>query len=576
MQDKIWKPSTPLEKGKLEKLSKSLGVPPLYALLLHRAGVRTKEEMQVFLQPDTSPIHDPFLMRDMHRAVERISQARETGQKIRIYGDYDVDGTTSVAVVYQFLKDHFEYIDYYIPDREKEGYGISARSIEDAIEKQIDLVIALDCGIRSVDLIAAAKAEGVDFIVCDHHTPGDQIPDAVAVLNPKRSDCEYPFKELSGCGIGWKLICALVQSWDLDPELPNKYLDMLAVSICSDLVSMTGENRVLTAMGLRKLSDAPSPGLQMVIDKFIRGDNPDLYMDVTKVVFMIGPRINAAGRLKDAEVAVRLLLAESEREAEELALELNELNKTRQGLDREMTEEALSKLESDPTFPESFSTVVYDPSWHKGVVGIVASRLLENYYKPTIVLTGSGDQIVGSARSIEGFDIHEALTECSEHLEQFGGHKYAAGMRMRPDQLNPFRNAFEAAARKRLNKDELVPKIYYDAEIPLQWVNRKLYENLQKFSPFGPDNLQPIFLSHKVIDTGESRTMGKGHEHLRMNLITPGSKNVVGAVAFGFGHIFEQVQKGTPMSIVYHIDENHFNGRGSLQLMVLDIKIAIG
>jgi len=573
VQEKFWKPATVLAKEEINQLSDKLGVPPLYALLFHRVGVRSKEEMSSFMTPDPSQLHDPFLMRDMEKAVKRITRAREEGQKIRVYGDYDVDGTTSVAVVYQFLKDHFEQIDHYIPDREKEGYGISELSIEDAIEKQIDLVIALDCGIRSVELVARAKANGVDFIICDHHTPGDELPDAVAALNPKRSDCAYPFKELSGCGIGWKLVSALARLWDLPEDKGSEYLDLVAVSVCSDLVSMTGENRVLTALGLKKLSSSPSPGLQMVIDKFIRGDDKDVHMDVTKVVFMIGPRINAAGRLKDAGVAVRLLLAENEDEAEELALELNELNKERQGLDRNITKEALAQVESDSKHATAFSTVVYDPTWHKGVVGIVASRLLETHYKPTIVLTGSGNHIVGSARSVENFDIHEALTKCSHYLEQYGGHKYAAGMRIRPDQLAGFKLAFEEAARAKLTQDDLVPKIYYDAEIPLHWVNERLYENLQKFAPFGPDNLQPIFLSHGVIDTGESRTMGKDHEHVRMNLIDSASKTVIGAVAFGFGHLFDHIHKGAPMSIVYHIDMNHFNGRSSLQLMVLDIKM---
>lgn len=572
MQEKHWKLLNQPSAEELTEYQQELKVPPLVAMLMMSRKIKTVEDANAFFNPLIQHCHDPFLMDEMDLAVKRIQQAKEQDQRIRIYGDYDVDGTTSVSVVYDFLKSRFKNIDYYIPDRDSEGYGISEHSIDDAIDKKVELVIALDCGVRSVELIAKAKKEGIDFIVCDHHLPGPELPPTVAMLNPKKGNCTYPFKELSGCGIGWKLVQALCVFWDLPDEAYLQYLDKVAVSIASDLVELTGENRVLAAAGIQRLENRPSRGLQMIVDRFIRNQNKDARLDIMKIVFMIGPRINAAGRLGDAKVAVRLLLAENEEEAESLAGQLNELNKERRGLDSHTTKEALEILKRDKDYPTKYSTVVAKDDWHKGVVGIVASRLLEQHYKPTIVLTKSGDQLVGSARSIMGFDIHEALVNCKEHLLQFGGHKYAAGMRLKASQFEPFEKTFDNYAKSLLKPDDLVPVLQYDAEIGLNLISDKFHSILQRFAPFGPGNLQPLFMSSEVWDTGNARTMGSGHEHLRMNLISVECNRPISAIAFNMGSFFDPVSKGKPFSILYHIEQNHFNGKTSLQLLIQDIK----
>lgn len=569
MPHKIWKPLLEVGEDEIRSLAEKLKVSSFHALLMYSAGIRTRQDADQFFNPSVQALHDPYLMKDMDKAVERINLARSGKERVRVYGDYDVDGTTSVAVAYSFLKDYFEHIDYYIPDRDKEGYGISSVGIDDALQKGVTLMIALDCGIRSVDLIERARKAGLDIIVCDHHLPGAELPIASAILNPKQPGCPYPFKELSGCAIGWKLVQALCRNWGLPDSEYLKFTDMVAVSIASDLVSMTGENRIITALGLRKLERDPSPGLSMIIDKFIRREE-ELHIDVTKVVFMIGPRINAAGRLSDAKVAVRLLLSEGREEAAGLASELNRFNQERKLLDRVITEEALQQAQEE----DRFTTVVCGSDWHKGVVGIVASRLIESHYRPTIVLTESDEVLVGSARSIPGFNIHDALVECSTHLIQFGGHAFAAGMKMHKDEFDGFKEKFEAVAARLLTREQLIPTLSYHAEIPLSGITPVLVKTINRFAPFGPDHQQPLFLTSGVYDSGQVRTLGNGHEHLRLNLITSPTDRAIPAIGFGLGSYYEPISKGRRFHVLYHVEMSEYNGTESLQLMIKDIKLA--
>ncbi len=546
-----------------------LGVSHFYTRLLLIRGITTVEQATNFFSPNPNLLFDPFLMMDMDKAVDRISLAKDNNQIIWVYGDYDVDGTTSVALVFSFLRQFFDNIEYYVPDREKEGYGISKLSVDLAAEKGVKLIIALDCGIRSVELIDYAANLGVHYIICDHHEPGDKLPNAIAVLDPKRTDCSYPFQELSGCGIGFKLVQALCVAWDLPEEDAFEYLDFVAVSVASDLVPMVDENRILTSLGLIKLNENPSPGLKMIIEKFI--DKPDL--DVTNVVFMIGPRINAAGRMAHAKSAVQLLLAEDEDEADKLSVKLNEYNLTRRGLDKSITAEALEQIEDDASHKDRKTTVVYAPNWHKGVVGIVASRLMEVHYRPTIVLTQTGNALVGSARSIEAFNVHDALVACSEVLIQFGGHKYAAGLKLEPANLDRFKVLFEASADE-LTSEELTLVLKYEAEIPLSAIHEQLVTNLKRFAPHGPENPQPLFLTKNVWDTGQAKTMGGDHSHLRLNVVDESNNQALGAVCFGMGDLFRNLNKRQKFDMLYTIEENHFNGRTSIQLMVKDIRLA--
>lgn len=563
-----WKKRTEISPEELVSKSKELGANLFYTQLLLSRGINTKEDAALFFNPVISDLHDPFLMQDMSAAVQRLSKALETNEKVWVYGDYDVDGTTSVALMFTFLRQFITDIDYYIPDRETEGYGLSNKAIDLAIEQDVNLIVTLDCGIRSVDLITKAKEAGIDFIVCDHHEVGDQIPPAVAVLDPKRPDCRYPYKELSACGVGFKLTQALCTEWNLPQEMAMDSLDMVAVSIASDLVPITGENRVLAFHGLKKLETNPTEGLKTIMEKFM-GERD---IDVTNIVFMIGPRINAAGRIASADAAVKLLLSDNSVDAEHLALELNKFNNIRRTLDQEMTAEALDMLANDEHTADAKTTVVYGPNWHKGVVGIVASRLMETHYKPTIVLTKSGEKIVGSARSVEDFDIHQALENCRTHLIQFGGHKFAAGLTMNPRNLKTFKEAFEAQASQ-LTDEQLTRTLYYEADIELGSVTKALYENLKRFAPFGPDNMKPVFRANNVWDTGNSRTMGVKNQHLKMNLVSSLGQRAIGATAFGFGHLYGEIKNDRPLDILFTIEENRFKGRSAIELMIQDIRL---
>lgn len=563
-----WEKTKELSDIELDQVAKQLGTNSFYAQLLANRNINSPEQAHAFFNPSVNDLHDPFLMKNMQEAVQRIDLAVQNNERIWVYGDYDVDGTTSVALMFSFLRQYSTNIDFYIPDREKEGYGLSALAVDLAAEQEVNLVITLDCGIRSVDLVAKAKENNIDFIICDHHEVGSQVPDAVAVLDAKQPDCAYPYKELSACAVGFKLIQALCQYWNDPEEIAFDYLDYVAVSIASDLVPITGENRTLAFLGLKKLEQNPSTGLRIIMEKFMSNRE----IDITNIIFMIGPRINAAGRLASARTAVNLLLAESEVDGDDLAKQLDQYNMQRREMDATITEAALDQLATDASYRSKKTTVVYSPNWHKGVIGIVASRIMETYYKPTIVLTQSKGKLVGSARSIESFDIHDALNNCAEFLEQFGGHKFAAGLTLLPENLVAFQDKFEEQA-SHLTSSQLTRKILYEAEISLVSITENLYTNIKRFAPFGPENMKPVFLAKNVFDTGSLRTMGSGYKHLKLNLVDSSTQSAIGATAFGFGHLYNELKSGNKFDVLFTIEENTFRGRTTIELMVKDIRI---
>jgi single-stranded-DNA-specific exonuclease len=561
-------PDSVAERTAIESLTTSLGVSPFLAGLLVQRGITTFDEARLFFRPEFTHLHDPFTMRDMDRAVARLKQALHSPQpeKILIYGDYDVDGTTSVALVYSFLRRYHDQLDFYIPDRYKEGYGISKQGIEWAAENGFTLIIALDCGIKSVDRVAEAKALGVDFIICDHHRPGDELPDAAAVLDPKRSDCLYPYKELSGCGVGFKLLQAfcLDQGIDLDTLYPS--LDLVAVSIASDIVPLTGENRVMAHYGLKQINSQPRTGLKALIK--VAGFRNAL--DLTNVVFGLGPRINAAGRIKHAKAAVQLLLAESDDEADDFAFAINKHNSDRRVFDSTMTEQALSMIRQDETLLRAKSTVLFDAGWHKGVIGIVASRCIEHFHRPTIILTQSNDKVAGSARSVPGFDVYEAIEECADLLEQFGGHTFAAGMTLPVDNVDAFRKKFETVVSQRIREEHLTPLIDIDLPLDFSEITDKLYRIVKQMGPFGPHNMQPVFVTEDVYLVAEPTIMKE--KHLKLQVQQDRTGHQFTAIGFGMAHYAQLLQPRKPFSICYQVDQNSFNGTVSLQLMLKDIK----
>jgi single-stranded-DNA-specific exonuclease len=504
-------------------------------------------------------------MADMDKAVNRILDAIETGEKILIYGDYDVDGTTSVALVYSYLKNFYPHLEYYIPDRYKEGYGISFAGIDYANENGHTLIIALDCGIKSIDKVEYATERGIDFIICDHHLPGDEIPKAVAVLDPKRVDCTYPFDELSGCGIGFKLMQAYSIKAGINLEKLYTYIDLVAVSIAADIVPIVGENRTLACMGLQKLNTNPLPGLKAIIEfnKISRE------LSISDVVFIIGPRINAAGRIESGSRAVDLLISDHADGTVLPSADINDNNTTRRDLDRSITQSALDMIAGDDAYTNRRSTVVYSPDWHKGVIGIVASRLIENYYRPTIVLTKSGDQVAGSARSVKGFDVYEAILSCSDLLIQFGGHKFAAGLTMEEANVEAFIQKFEEIVSATITEESLTPEVEIDAEIDLAEITPKFYDVLKQFAPFGPGNMNPVFLTRGVRDRGYGRIVGS--THLKMDVQQDNPNLFFNAIAFGQGHYAENVAKKIPFDICYAIEPNEWNGKVTLQLNIKDM-----
>jgi single-stranded-DNA-specific exonuclease len=561
------------EQGNEEEinfLQQELGVSRAIAILLIQRNIRTFDQAKAFFRPDYSQLHDPYLMKDMDLAVERISKAIQEKEKVMIYGDYDVDGTTAVSLVYSYFKDYFENISYYIPDRYHEGYGVSMKSIEHARENRCSLVIALDCGIKAVEKIDYAKHHGVDFIICDHHNPGEKIPAAVAVLDAKREDCSYPFKELSGCGVGFKLIQAYQQYLNKPFDDIEQYLDLVAVSIASDIVPITGENRVLAHFGLKRINENPSMGIKTILDI---ANIESKHITVEDIVFRIGPRINAAGRMESGMKSVDLLISGDKFLARNIGDKISVFNKDRRDVDTSITQEALALMQNDPETPNRKSTVLFNPNWHKGVIGIVASRLLEHYYKPTIILTRSNGFATGSARSVNGFDLYNAIEKCSDLLENFGGHKYAAGLTMDIDKVPEFQRRFEMAVDEDIRPDQLVPVVEIDTELQLNEIDDKFYRILKQFRPFGPENMSPVFLTENVSDNGDGKVVGLNSEHLKLNLVQETDPyKVFPAIAFQQGNKFKKIQNGQAFDICYSIEENQFRNVVNLQLNVKDIK----
>lgn len=580
---------------KVASLAAALGVAPALAELLIQREVNTFEEARAFFRPELANLHDPFLMKDMDKAVARVVRAIEQNERILVYGDYDVDGTTAVALVYTFLRElGHERIDFYIPDRYAEGYGISFQSVDFAADNGFSLVIALDCGIKAVEKVARGKEKGIDFIICDHHRPGETLPEAVAVLDPKRQDCTYPFKELSGCGVGFKLIQALAFTRKVPFSTLIKYLDLVVVSIASDIVPITGENRILAYYGLKLLNQSPRPGFEAIlrfsnINRKTPGTpnepngaakdsetDPEEFifsreLTISDLVFLLGPRINAAGRIESGKNSVELLICEDPDKAEKIGQQINDFNTTRRDLDSTTTDMAMDAIRNIPRLRNARSTVVYNPDWHKGVIGIVASRLIESYYRPTIVLTQSNGLITGSARSIKDFDIYDAIDECSDLLEHFGGHKYAAGLSMRPENLNTFISRFEEVATRMITEDMLTPEVEVDLELKLNVINGKFLKVLKQFAPFGPGNMSPVFQTNGVIDNGYGRVVGKNH--LKLTIGHPDIASApFPAIAFQQGDHFSYISKGQPFNICYHIEENEWNGKRDIQLNIKDIK----
>jgi single-stranded-DNA-specific exonuclease len=573
----IYKPNPPQKQ--IDLLVEKLHVSTEMATLLAQRGIADFDEAKAFFRPDLTLLHDPFLMKDMDVAVARLEKAIFKGEKILVYGDYDVDGTTSVATFYGFLKENVYHnaadcpLEFYIPDRYLEGYGVSQKGIEYAAENGFGLIVSLDCGIKSKDKVAWAKAHGVDFIICDHHRPDENdLPDAIAVLDPKRSDCLYPFKELTGCGVGFKLLQAFCQNQGVADELLLPYLDLVVTSISCDIVPIVGENRIMSYFGLQQLNTNPRTGLKALM----KSASIEGKMDITKVVFGLGPRINAAGRIKHAYDAVNLLLTNDEDQALEFANIISKHNTDRKGLDSSITTEALTIIEQDDLLQQAKSTVLFKNDWHKGVIGIVASRCIEKYHRPTIILTESHGHAAGSARSVPGFDVYDAIEECAEHLIQFGGHTFAAGLTLEISEIENFKRKFEEVVARKILPEQLSPMIDIDLKLPLLSISDKFHRVMTQMSPFGPQNMTPVFVSEKVMLYGKPIKMKE--KHLKINVFQDDSLNGNSPVftCVGFGMVedfYEKLQEGKPFSICYTIEINEWQGKRSFQLMLKDIKI---
>jgi len=549
----------------VSQLASKLGVEKPIASLLVQRGVETFEEAKKFFRPSLDDLHDPYLMKDMDLAVARIEKAIENDENIMVFGDYDVDGTTSVALLSSFLKSFYPNVATYIPDRYDEGYGVSYKGIDFAGDNDITLIIALDCGIKAIDKVAYASEKGVDFIICDHHRPGNEIPKAVAVLDPKREDCEYPYKELCGCGVGFKLMqaWAIKQDYPLDTLLP--YLDLVATAIGADIVPITGENRILAYHGLHVINTAPRVGFQAILNQVKKET-----LTITDVVFILAPRINAAGRMKHGLHAVNLLVENDEETAKQFAAEIESYNSDRKDADKIITVEALAQIE-DLNEKERFTTVVYQENWHKGVIGIVASRLTETYYRPTLVFTKSGEKLAASARSVKGFDVYDALEACSEHIEQFGGHKYAAGLTLHESQYEDFKQKFEEVVAASIEKHMLVPEVLIDTEINLADITPKFHRILKQFAPHGPGNMSPVFLTQNLKDTGYGKCVGADDLHLKCRVKQANSPISIDAIGFNIGPKCNLITNSQTFKAAYSIDENEWNGNISLQLKLKDI-----
>ncbi|MDP2539855.1 single-stranded-DNA-specific exonuclease RecJ [Tenacibaculum discolor] len=549
---------------KVKQLAKELSIDTTLAKILVQRGIETFDEAKHFFRPSLSDLHNPFLMKDMEIAVQRIETAIANNENILVFGDYDVDGTTAVSLMSSYLKTIHPNIATYIPDRYEEGYGVSFQGIDFAEDNGFSLIIALDCGIKAIDKVAYATEKNIDFIICDHHKPGSEVPKAVAVLNPKQVDCSYPYDELCGCGVGFKLIQALASKRNQTTEDLIPYLDLVATAIAADIVPMTGENRVLAYHGLQVINSQPRNGIKAIIHQLQKKE-----LTITDVVFIIAPRINAAGRMKHGNYAVELLTEMDFDSAIEFASAIEKFNSDRKELDRAITQEALLQIENNNE-QEKYTTVVFDENWHKGVIGIVASRLTETYYRPTLVFTKSGDKLAASARSVKGFDVYNALEACSEFIEQFGGHKYAAGLTLLPEQYENFKNKFEEVVSATIEKSLLTPEITIDAEIDLSEITPKFFRIIQQMAPFGPLNMKPVFTTTAVRDNGYGKQVGADSSHLKLNLIYGSDQKTYNAIGFGLGNKISTIQND--FDIAYTLDENTWNGYTSIQLMLKDLK----
>jgi single-stranded-DNA-specific exonuclease len=562
------------EKGEtavVRQLASSLGVSDSLANLMSQRSITTAAEAKAFFNPSLEYLHDPFLMKDMNIAVDRISTAIKKNEKILVYGDYDVDGTTAVALMYSFLKDQYSNVEYYIPDRYKEGYGVSYDGLDFACQRNCRLVITLDCGIKAVEKVKYARSKGLDVIICDHHYPGDEIPRAIAVLDPKQPGCSYPYKELSGCGVGFKLIQAYTRVHGIPFVNIAHYLDLVAVSIASDIVPITGENRVLAYYGLKKLNESPRTGLR----ELIRESEVTRALTIEDVVFKIGPRINAAGRMETGSKAVELLISSDALLATGISKEINNFNIERRSVDRTITTEAMRMISEDQRNVNSRTTVLYNPTWKKGVIGIVASRLIETYYRPTIILTESNGFATGSARSVQGYDLYQAIESCSDLLESFGGHMFAAGLTLKKENIVPFMDRFEKYVYNTITEEQLVPRIFIDTELSFSEINDDFFRIMSQFQPFGPENMSPVFISRNVYDNGTGKMVGSSGEHLKLNLCQEDCQKTLPSIAFCQANHFEYIKSGKPFDICYSIEMNEFRGNRNLQLNIRDIKTPV-
>ncbi|GAB3330743.1 single-stranded-DNA-specific exonuclease RecJ [Marivirga atlantica] len=564
--EKKWVLAEEVDENQVTDLSKSINVNPTLAKILVQRGIISFDEAKAFFRPQLEELHDPFKMKDMDKAVERILTAFDQNESIMVYGDYDVDGTTAVASMYSFLNSQYTHLTYYIPDRYLEGYGLSKQGIDYAKENNISLIITLDCGIKAVELIRYAKELGIDVIICDHHLPGKELPPALAVLDPKQTDCKYPFKELSGCGVGFKLIQALCTKLNLAEYVAYEYLDLVAVSIAADIVSVTGENRTLAFYGLEKINFNPKPGIKALLH--LGGVKSKV--EISHLVFQVSPRINAAGRIDHAHLAVKLLIAKNEEEAMLIAQQVGDKNNRRKDFDQGITKEAIQIIESTEKNLKAKTTVLYQKNWHKGVIGIVASRCIEKYYRPTIILTESNGQATGSARSVHGFDIHQAISNCADLLSQYGGHKYAAGLTMPIENINAFVEKFEQEVSRTINDEDLIPKVKVDSYIALDQITDKFFGILSQMDPYGPNNMQPVFAAKDLELVSEVKILKE--QHLKFNVKDKHGKVEFTALAFGMRDALPILNNQNDFEIAFTIQMNEFNGTKSLQLVVKDIR----
>jgi len=556
----------------VKHLAAELVVSDSLANLMVQRNITTPEEAKTFFSPSLDYLHDPFLMKDMNIAVDRLSTAIKKNEKILVYGDYDVDGTTAVALVYSFLKEQYSNVEYYIPDRYKEGYGVSFEGLDFAYSSNCKLVITLDCGIKAVEKIQYARTKGLDVIICDHHYPGDDIPKALAVLDPKQPGCSYPYKELSGCGVGFKLVHAYSKIHGIPFSSIIHYLDLVAVSIASDIVPITGENRVLAYYGLKQLNDSPRTGLREII----REAEITRALTIEDVVFKIGPRINAAGRMETGSKAVDLLVSDDPKLATGISKEINNFNIERRSVDRVITNEAMRMISEDQRTSNARTTVLFNPSWKKGVIGIVASRLIETYYRPTVILTESNGFATGSARSVQGYDLYQAIEACSDLLESFGGHMFAAGLTLKKENIKPFIERFEQYVNSTITEDQMQPRIFIDTELSFSEINEEFFRIMSQFQPFGPENMSPVFMSRNVYDTGNGRMVGSSGEHLKLELYQDkGSMKILPGIAFSQSDKLDHIKNGNPFDICYSVEMNEFRGCRNLQLNIRDIKTPV-